>query len=88
MNELVTLYQSNVNITDDKDNELDCKLPNPNKLYVPTDFTEKVYLRMNYQKTIENLENNLNISLSYKDNQIILNKDDLSYIYKVNYILL
>ena len=79
IDELVTLYQSNVEITDNEDNELDCNIPNPNELCTPVEFTKKVQQLIECKKTIENIEKSLNISLSYKDNQIILNKEDLSY---------
>lgn len=79
MDELVTLYQSNMDITDEEDSELDCNIPNPNTLYQPSKFTETVNKLINYRKTIEEIENNLNISLSYKNNQLYLNKDNLSY---------
>lgn len=77
--ELVVLYQSNVDITNEDDNELDCNLPNPSNLYLPAEFTEKVRQLKTCKKAIEDLENNLNITLSYKNNKVILNKDDLSY---------
>lgn len=78
--ELRILYQSNTDITAYEDTELQYDIPNPKLIFNPSIFSNKINEYKKYKEDIKKLEENLNIKISYNNNKILLNCDNIQHV--------
>jgi very-short-patch-repair endonuclease len=70
--ELTKLYRSNEFISVNDEKELKCDIPNPNILMSPTELEKCWNIKLNFDKSIKDIENETNWRISYDSpNQLI-----------------
>ena len=78
--ELRILYQSNSEITEDEDLELQLNIPDPKIIFDPSVFLNKVNDYNHYKDEISKLEKSLEIKINYNNNKIFIDYDNMQQV--------